>query len=66
MMSNSECNSRTYPSDSQSGYFIKSSSSYKKTKITKDYLEQVENNVIDDKYYKKSILKKRVIAHVSE
>ena len=65
-MSNSKHNSRTYPSDSQSGYFIKSSSSYEKTKITKDYSEQIENNIIDDKYYKKSILKKRVVVHVSE
>lgn len=56
-------NVHTYPSDSQMGYFIKGSSSYKSTK---DNYSERKPNVIDDEYYKKSVLKKKVIAHVSE
>ena len=56
--------STSYPRDSLSGYFLQSSSSY--SKITEYNPEKYSDDFIDDAYYKKSVLKKKVIAHVSE
>lgn len=63
---NNKNNSNVYQYSYQSDYFIKSSEPYVYSKVEESDESGYMDKAIDDTYYKKAVLQKKVIAHVTE